>query len=147
MSEKLLHMFLQANPIETEVGAAMRVMMLFNEIEKVHGAECAKALFERWALKPSQREINKLKGWKILERLDRMTPPNKAKLAREIVEENMSLPDDQQVTPRLRPTYSSLYDYIRTLERERKEGIADGTWRGPRPLPDWSDWSDWTDEL
>ncbi len=134
MSENLLKLFLQTNPVASEAGAVMRVMLLFQEIEEAHGTERARGFFKRWAAPPGKNEINRLKGWRILERLDRMRPRNKSQLAREIVAENLALPLGEQLTPRPRPSYATVYDFIRTLERERTAAMALGTWDGPVDL-------------
>jgi hypothetical protein len=142
MSEKLWRLFLQENPVETKSGAAMRVMELFYQIEEAHGTEQARLLFERWATRPSQSEQNKLKRWRIIERYDAMQIKNQAQLAREIVEANEKLPEDEQLTPSFRPSYPTVYDYIRTLLRERREAVKAGTWDGPGydPLAAPLDW-------
>jgi hypothetical protein len=140
MSENLKKLFLQLNPVSTKSGAAMRVTDLFYEIEAAHGSEAARLMFERWAKEPTPAEIIKLKGWRILERydllpLDEKGRKNKAQLAREIVVENEALPDDEQVTPRRRPTFPTVYAYIGTLLRERRDAMEAGTWDGPDPDP------------
>jgi hypothetical protein len=138
MRDKLWQLVLRTNPVETKSGAAMRVADLFYQIEEAHGTEEARRLFDRWAKTPSQSEINKLKGWRILERYDELKigssgRKNKAQLAREIYADNERLPTDQQVTPRPRPTLQAIDHYIRDLIREREKAMKAGTWDGPIP--------------
>jgi hypothetical protein len=129
MSEKLLQD--KYHPIESKSGAATRVMKLFWEVEKHHGTDEARRIFERWARHPTQAEINKLKGWKLIERYDDMDDQNVRELARQIEAANAKLPNDQQLTPRPRPTRETIEAYLRELLRQRRDGIKDGTWDGP----------------
>ena len=137
MSEKLLKLFLMDNPIATKTGATVRVSMLFNEIESLHGKKAAQQIFDKWGTPKSKRELNERKGWRLLERLDWMPEPNIAEFARQIEAENAALPDDDQLTPRRRPTLATIDHYLRELIRQRRVAIEAGTWDGPvPPFPD-----------
>jgi len=139
MSENLKKLFLQQNPIETKSGAAMRIMDLFDEIEATHGTEQARRLFEKWGKEPTPAELIKLKGWRALERYDQMPGrKNKAELTRQIIAENETLPDDEQLTPRRRPTFPTVYHWLGELLRERSAAMKAGTWDGPEPFA-WED--------
>ncbi|MCA1514543.1 hypothetical protein N2605_16305 [Bradyrhizobium yuanmingense] len=131
MSENLKKLFLQSNPTTTKTGAAMRVSFLFHEIEEAHGLDVARAMFEKWAKPTTQNELNKLKGWRLIERYDDMLEPNVRELARQIEAENAKLPDDEQLTPRRKPSRETIEAYIRELLRERRKAIEAGTWDGP----------------
>jgi hypothetical protein len=78
-----------------------------------------------------KREDHELKNWALLQRYDAMAEPNVAALAREIVERNATLPKDQQLTPRYRPTLPSLDKHLRLLLKRREAALRAGTWEGP----------------
>jgi hypothetical protein len=137
MSENLKKLYLQVNPITTKTGAAMRVMFLFHEIEEAHGTDEARRMFENWAKPPTANEINKLKGWRLIERYDAMKDKNVRELARQIEAQNASLPDDEQLTPRRKPSRETIEAYLRELLRQRRDEMTSGTWDGPKP-DDWN---------
>ncbi|MGJ4908857.1 hypothetical protein [Bradyrhizobium sp. HKCCYLS2033] len=123
------------HPVESKSGAAIRVMKLFAEIERAHGTEEARRMFEQWAKKPTKNEIIKLKGWRLIERYDHMSEPNVRALARQVATENAALPEHEQLTPRFRPSVQTIESYLRELLRERRNGMQDGTWDGPGADP------------
>lgn len=133
MSENLRKLFLQANPVTSKSGAAFRVSFLFEEIAEAHGIEAAREMFETWAKPPTQSDINRLKGWRLIERYDTMEVGNVRALSRQIHDENSKLGADEQLTPRFRPTRETIEAYLRELLRDRRKAARDGTWTGPLP--------------
>jgi len=67
---------------------------LFEDIEALHGREAAARIFAETP--PTQRELNDMKNTALLARYDAMPRPSVKKLARELAEENKSLPLVQQ---------------------------------------------------
>lgn len=133
MSENLKKLYLQYNPITTKTGAAARVSFLFSEIEEAHGLDEARRMFAEWATSPTASEINKLKGWRLIERYDDMLEPNVRELARQVEADNAKLSDDEQLTPRRKPSRETIEAYLRGLLRDRREAMAADTWDGPTP--------------
>jgi hypothetical protein len=128
-------------PIETIEGAQRLAVRLFLEIAHHHGDMEARRIFAARGKEPTPTEINELKGWNILRLYDLMPQKNKAELARQIIAANEKLPDTEQLTPRRRPTFPTVYHYIGELLRERKDAIAAGSWKGPGPEY-WEDWNE-----
>jgi hypothetical protein len=60
-----------------------------------------------------------------------MQPQNVAELARQLVFENETLPEQDRLTPRGKPTLPTVDKYIRLLLKKRDDEIAAGTWSGP----------------
>jgi hypothetical protein len=135
MSENLLKD--EFHPIESVSGASVRAYRLFREIEKHHGTEEARRIFRAWSKAPSKKQINEIKAWRILDRFDAMQPQNVAELARQLVSENETLPEEDRLTPRGKPTLPTVDKYIRLLLKKREDKLVAGTWIGPgRPWPE-----------
>lgn len=122
------------NDVTDLAGAQLEAWKLFSLIKTHHGEKEARSIFREWGKEPSKERINELKNWALLERYDAMAEPNVAALAREIVELNATLPKDQQLTPRYRPTVTSLDKHLRLLLKRRETALRGGTWEGPTSM-------------
>jgi hypothetical protein len=129
MSENLVKLF--THDVTQLAGAQLEAWKLFILIKQHHGEKEARKIFREWGKEPSKKRINELKNWALLQRYDAMAEPNVAELARQIVELNATLPKDQQLTPRYRPTVTSLDKHLRLLLKRRETGLRNGTWEGP----------------
>lgn len=142
MSENLITLF--RHDITTPSGAQLEALKLFRQVETHHGRETAQAIFRELGKPISKARINELKNWALLERYDMMEKPNVAELARQIVEENARLTEEQQLTPRYRPTLPTVDKHLRNLLRERQEGLRAETLEGPtsrrRLNREWEEW-------
>jgi hypothetical protein len=134
--------------IETLSGAARHALMLFLEISERHGEQQARRLFLKWAKPPTARQKAEIINWSLLHRFDAMKAPNVQKMAREIAEENRSLPPEKRQGPRGSTSEHTLDKHIRRLLKVRKKALEKGTWEGPGPdyWPDYNtaklvDWS------
>jgi hypothetical protein len=142
MSENLIKYTL--NDITTLAGAQMEALKLFRQIETHHGRARAQEIFKELGKPLSKARANELKNWALLKRVDAMEKPNVAELARQVVEENAALPEDQQLTPRYRPTLPTVDKHLRNLLRERQEGLKAGTWEGPTSMRRFNRaWDEW----
>ena len=135
MSENLI--MLSINDVTTIDGACMEAQKLFMHLEKHHGADEARKIFREWGKKLTKNRINELKAWALLRRYDAMERPNVSELARQVVAENAALPEDNQLTPRFRPTLPTVDKYLRLLLTKRGEGLKNGTWEGPACMKRW----------
>ena len=91
MSRNLLKLWHPKNTLDKfRVEAAF----LFEDIEALHGREAAARIFAETP--PTQRELNDMKNTALLARYDAMPRPSVKRLARELAEENKSLPLVQQ---------------------------------------------------
>lgn len=129
MSENLVK--LSTNDVTQLAGAQLEAWKLFLLIKQHHGEKEARRIFKKWGKDASRKEINELKNWALLQRYDAMAEPNVAELARQIVDLNATLPKDQQLTPRYRPTVTSLDKHLRLLLKRRETGLRNGAWEGP----------------
>jgi hypothetical protein len=129
MSENLIKLF--HHDIATLHGARLEALKLFMQLEEHHGADQARRIFIEWGKPLTKKRINELKNWALLQRYDAMEKPNAAKLARDIVAENATLPKDKQLTPRYRPTLFTVDKHLRLLLSRRDSSLRNGTWEGP----------------
>jgi hypothetical protein len=144
MSENLIKLF--NNDITSIGGAQLEAWKLFLLIKQHHSEKEARRIFFEWGKPVSKNRTNELKNWVLLQRLDSMEKPNVAELARQIVEENSHLGDDQQLTPRYRPTLPTVDKHLRNLLRERQEGLRAETWEGPTSMRRFDrEWDEWID--
>ncbi|MCK1707618.1 MULTISPECIES: hypothetical protein [unclassified Bradyrhizobium] len=142
MSEKLVQLF--KADVTQLAGAQLEAWKLFLLIKQHHSEKEAREIFFEWGKPPSKTRINELKNWALLQRYDSMEKPNVAELARQIVEENSHLAEDQQLTPRYRPTLPTVDKHLRNLLRERQEGLQAGTWEGPTSMRRFNrEWDEW----
>jgi hypothetical protein len=142
MSENLIKYVV--NDITTLGGAQMEALKLFRQIETHHGRERAQAIFRELGKFLSKARANELKNWALLERYDAMEKPIVAELARQLVEENAGLPEEQQLTPRYKPTLPTVDKHLRNLLRERQEGLKAETWEGPTSMRRFNrEWDEW----
>jgi hypothetical protein len=142
MSENLIK--LMKSDVTQLAGAELEAWKLFLLIKQHHGEKAARRIFREWGKEPPKNRINELKNWSLLERLDAMEKPNVAELARQVVEKNASLPAEQQLTPRHRPTLPTVDKHLRNLLRERQEGLKAGTWEGPTSMRRFNrEWDEW----
>jgi hypothetical protein len=142
MSENLIKYFI--HDMTTLGGAQIEARKLFMWIEDFHGIDQAKKIFRELGEPLSKSRINELKNWALLSRYDEMEKPNVAELARQIVEENASLSEERQLTPRYRPSLPTVDKHLRNLLRERQEGLEAETWQGPTSMRrlnrEWDEW-------
>jgi hypothetical protein len=144
MSENLIKHVL--NDVTTPGGAQMEALKLFKQIETHHGRERARAIFGELGKPLSKARANELRNWALLERYDAMEKPIVAELARQVVKENAGLPEEQQLTPRYRPTLPTVDKHLRNLLRERQEGLKAETWEGPTSMRRFNrEWDEWID--
>ncbi|HEY8336707.1 MAG TPA: hypothetical protein VIQ05_23185 [Tardiphaga sp.] len=129
MSENLLKNAFQ--PIETQFGASMRALSLFLQIEQHHGTDAAREIFANLGKPLSKRQIMKRRKFALLQRIDDLPDGNVSELARRILEENTTLPLEDQMTPRGSTSFPTVYHYLLDLIKERETAIAKGTWDGP----------------
>jgi hypothetical protein len=142
MSENLI--MLMRHDIATPSGAQLEALKLFRQIETHHGREAAQAIFRELGKPLSKARANELKNWALLERYDAMEKPIVAELARQIVEENARLSEEEQLTPRFRPTLPTVDKHLRNLLRERQEGSRAETWEGPTSMRRFNrEWEEW----
>jgi hypothetical protein len=107
--------------VETIEGAMDRVAWLYSHIEKHHGPEATRKIFLTLGRKMSKTRINELKNQSLLWLYDQMREPkNVAELAREVVEKNAERSEEDQLTPRFRPSLSTVDKHIRLLLEKRK---------------------------
>jgi len=141
MSENLVKYF-AFGEMETIESAKSYALRLFIQIQIKHGEEVARKIFAGWGKPLSKTQRAEIKDWEILARYDQMSPwPNVQKLARELAEENKALPPDEQRGAG-GIDENNMDEYIRRLRRDRKKGLADGTWQGPGCETRWSEY--WT---
>lgn len=101
-------------------------------IEKHHGEAEARCILTERGREPTKTEIAERKAFRLLDHYDSMQPePNVMELARQLAEENKTLPIEEQLTPRGSTTEATIAQYIRDLRRRQKAAIAEGTWDGP----------------
>jgi hypothetical protein len=132
MSENLVKLF--SHDVTQLAGAQLGAWKLFLLVKQHHGEKEARRIFREWGKEPKKNRLNELKNWALLQRYDAMPDPNVAKLARAIVEMNATLPKDQQLTPRYRPTVTSLDKHLRLLLKRRAAALRNGTWEGPTSM-------------
>jgi hypothetical protein len=144
MSENLIDLF--RNDITTPGGAQMEALKPFRQLETHHGRETAQKIFGELGKPLSQKRANELKNWELLKRYDSMEKPIVAELARQVVEENARLPEEQQLTPRYRPTLPTVDKHLRNLLRDRQEGLKAGKWEGPTSMRRFNrEWDEWVE--
>jgi hypothetical protein len=119
--------------IETQRGAALRIILLRDELLKFHGSDTTRLFAQYTYTKPaSKKELTELRDWELLERFDAMPKPNISQFACALAEENKKLPREQQrgvggVSP------VALDRYIRRLLHHRQEAMQNHQWDGPTP--------------
>jgi hypothetical protein len=107
--------------VETIEAATERVAWLYSHIEKQHGPEATRKIFLTFGRKMSKARINAKKNQGLLWMYDQMQEPkNVSALAREVVEKNAERSKDDQLTPRYRPSLSTVDKHIRLLLDKRK---------------------------
>jgi hypothetical protein len=142
MSENLIKLF--KFDMTQLAGAELEAWKLFLLIKQHHGETEARRIFREWGKEPSKNRINELKNWALLQRFDEMEKPTVAELARQVVEENAGLSEEEQLTPRYRPTLPTVDKHLRNLLRERREGLKAETWEGPTSMRRFNrEWDEW----
>jgi hypothetical protein len=97
-------------------GAEYAAYKLFRKIEEHHGRAGARRIFALWGSPPSAKKLRWIKNAALLDRLDMMKPePNVQRLARELAEENKTLPREERHGPRGSINPVTLDKYIRRL--------------------------------
>ena len=115
MSRKLVRLFTGSG---TVVDFRIRAALLFDEIKERYGVAVAADIFQ--ATPPTPREINKLKREQLLDRYHSMRPQSVERLARQLAEENKTLPPEQKHAYGS-TTIETLKRYIFRLLRGRRE--------------------------
>ncbi len=118
--------------IETERGAAIRVILLRDALLKHHGSNTFRIIAQH--SKPGTKaEMTELLDWELLERLDAMEEPNIARFAAMLAEENKRLPKEERRGARGESPVA-LDKYIRRLLKHRQVAMKSDQWFGPVPL-------------
>jgi hypothetical protein len=118
--------------IETVRGAAIRVILLRDEILKHHGSDTTR-IFAQYTKPSSKKEMTELLDWELLERFDAMEEPNIARFAAMLAEENKRLPKEERRGARGESPVA-LDKYIRRLLKHRQVAMKSDQWIGPVPL-------------
>src|SRR5215475_1250969 len=105
--------------VDTIGGAEDLACNLFRDIEGRHGRTEARRIFRKFVSPPGARRLNQIKNESLLDRLDRMNPPNVQKLAERLAEENKALPPEQRHGPRGSINPTTLEKHIRRLRDKR----------------------------
>jgi hypothetical protein len=126
-----LDRLMQLTSFRAKFGVRFVLAGLLERLVAVHGRVEAHRLLALCGGPQEKNDINRMKGWALLERYDAMPVKNVRGLARQIYDENAKLPDDNQLTPRPKPTLPTIESYLRELLRQRREECEAGTWRGP----------------
>jgi hypothetical protein len=129
--ENHLNSLMRSNTFQTGAGVGLILIGLLDRLIAVHGRVEAHRLLAAYAGPQEKNDINRLKGWALLERFDAMPVKNVRGLSRQIYEENAKLAEDKRLTPRPRPELTAIEAYLRELLRQRREECQAGTWQGP----------------
>lgn len=119
-------------------GAAYKAAYyLFSELDERVGINRARWLFRHFGRPPSQRRLNEIKNYALLDRLDGMKDkktglpsPNILKLANELAKANQTLPVSERRSAGSTDVHA-LEKHIRDIVKKRKRGLEKRTWRGP----------------
>lgn len=106
--------------------------LLFTAIYEAKGERVARQIFAKLGKPPSPRQQAELANYRLLDRYDMMRLPNIMQLARELEEENKSLPPSQRRGAG-GIDRSNLEAQIKRARKRRDRAIAAGTWFGPMP--------------
>jgi hypothetical protein len=115
--------------IETPRGAALRVILLRDEILKHHGSNMSR-IFAQYTKPSTKREATELRDWELLARFDALPKPNISQFANALAEENKALARaEQRGAGGVNPV--ALDRYIRRLLRDRRDAMNRAQWDGP----------------
>lgn len=108
--------------MDTIGGCEDAAYLLFARIYRHHGIAEARRIFMKFGSAPTARKIAQIKNLGLLDRYDMMKPtPNVQRLARELAEENKTLPPRDRWGPRGTTNPATLDKHIRRLRDERDE--------------------------
>jgi len=127
-------MSLWLTSVETIDAATERVAWTHSHIEKHHGPEATREIFLTFCKRLSNTRLYEHKKRDLLWMYDQMQEPNVAALAREVVEKNAERSKENQLTPRFRPSITTVDKYLRNLLEEREEAQRAGIWEGAASL-------------
>jgi hypothetical protein len=111
-----------------------RIVERFGVDDRHRGIDEARRIFDKFSAPPSPQRVAEIKNWALLDLCD-LFAPNVRKLARELAEENKTLPRAERHGPRGSTDPFVMDRHIRRLRKERKEALEKGTWGGP--VPEW----------
>jgi hypothetical protein len=107
--------------VESLFGCQHMALRLFSLINEHHGETEARRIFAMWGTLPTPTRMRQIRNEGLLTRYDMMKPkPNVQRLAREVAEENRSLPQKDRKGAG-GTTVHALDRLIRRLVRERKK--------------------------
>jgi len=107
---------------------------LFRVLVDHRGIAEARRVFLEYGREPSKRKLATFKNYGLLDLHDLMKPePNVQRLARELAEENKTLPRGERRGPTGTTDPMTMLRHLRRLLADREKALKNGKWRGPVP--------------